>query len=134
MAREFSRTQRVADFLRKELAGLIQFELRDPRIGMISITDVEVSRDLAYAKVFVTALGKDSEEEAAGAVEALNHAAGFLRSQIAKVMQARTTPKLRFVFDASVGRGAHMSELIDQARASDRRLNPEHDDESGGAE
>jgi len=120
MAREFSRTQRVADFLKQELAGLIQLELRDPRIGMISVTGVEVSRDMSYAKVYVTVLGKDTEEEAASSLEALNHAAGFLRSQIAKINNARTTPKLRFVFDRSIGRGAHMSRLIDDAVASDR--------------
>lgn len=121
MAREFSRTQRVADFLKRELAGLIQFELGDPRIGMVSITDVEVSRDLAYARVFVTVLGKDSEAEAAEALAALNHAAGHLRTRVAKVLQARTTPKLRFFYDGSVARGAQMSELIDQVMAADRQ-------------
>lgn len=120
MPKEFSRTQRVADFLKQELAGLIQFELRDPRIGMVSVTDVEVSRDMSHAKVFVTVLGKDTEADAAEAIEALNHAAGFLRSQVAKVNSARTTPKLRFVFDTSIGRGAHMSQLIDAAVAADR--------------
>lgn len=121
MAREFSRTHRVADFLKRELAGLIQFELGDPRIGMVSITDVEVSRDLSSARVFVTVLGKDSEAEAAEALAALNHAAGHLRTRIAKVLQARTTPRLRFVFDGSVVRGARMSELIEQAVAADRQ-------------
>jgi len=128
MAREFSRTQRVADFLKQELAGLIQLELRDPRIGMVSVTGVEVSRDMAYAKVFVTVLGKDTEEEAMASLEALNHAAGFLRSQIAKINNARTTPKLRFVFDQSIGRGAHMSKLIDDAVAADRAHAQDRDD------
>jgi len=128
MAREFSRTQRVADFLKQELAGLIQLELRDPRIGMISVTGVEVSRDMSYAKVFVTVLGKDTEADAAPSLEALNHAAGFLRSQIAKINNARTTPKLRFVFDQSIGRGAHMSKLIDDAVAADREHAQGRDD------
>lgn len=121
MAREFSRTHRVADFLKRELASLIQFELGDPRIGMVSITDVEVSRDLAYARVFVTVLGKDSEAEAAESIEALNHAAGHLRTRVAKVLQTRTTPRLRFVFDGSVVRGVQMSELIEHAVATDRQ-------------
>lgn len=129
MAREFSRTQRVADFIKRELAGLIQFELRDPRIGMVSITDVEVSRDLSYARVFVTVLGKESEAEAAEAVEALNHASGFLRTRVARVMKARTTPRLRFVFDSSIVRGARMSDLIDRAVAEDRHR---ADDPPGG--
>lgn len=120
MPKEFSRTHRVGDFLKQELAGLIQTELRDPRIGMISVTAAKVSRDLSHATVYVTVLGKDSEVEAADSIAALNHAAGFLRTQIAKISNARTTPKLRFVFDASIGRGARMSKLIDDAVAADR--------------
>lgn len=120
MPKEFSRTQRVADFLKQELARMIQQEVRDPRIGMASVTDVEVARDLSYAKVFVTILGKDTEEDAKPAIEALNHAGGFLRTQMAKVMSARTTPKLRFVFDKSISRGALMTKLIDDVVAVDR--------------
>ena len=84
MAREYSRAQRVGDFLKQELATLIQFEVRDPRVGMVSITDVEVSRDMSYARVYVTVLGKETEEDAEESVAALNKAAGFLRSQIAR--------------------------------------------------
>lgn len=120
MAKEFSRTSRVGDFIKQELATLIQQELRDPRVGMVSVTGVEVSRDFSHATVFVTVLGKESAEEAEDSLAALNHAAGFLRSQIAKVNSARTTPKLRFVFDASIVRGARMSKLIDDAVAVDR--------------
>lgn len=120
MAKEFSRTSRVGDFLKQELAQLIQLEVRDPRVGMVSVTGAEVSRDLSHATVYVTVLGKDSAEDAAESIAALNHAAGFLRSQIAKISNARTTPRLRFVFDASIGRGARMSKLIDDAVATDR--------------
>lgn len=130
MAREFKRTSRVGDFIKQELASLIQRELRDPRIGMVSVTGVEVSRDLAHASVFVTVLGKDSAADAAESIAALNHAAGFLRSQIAKISNARTTPKLRFVFDASIGRGARMSKLIDDAVQADRERQP---DDAGDA-
>lgn len=127
MAREFKRTSRVGDFIKQELASLIQRELRDPRVGMVSVTGVEVSRDLAHASVFVTVLGKDSAAEAAESIAALNHAAGFLRTQIAKISNARTTPKLRFVFDASIGRGARMSKLIDDAVQADRERQPDAD-------
>ncbi len=99
MAKEFGRSQRVGDFLKRELASLIQFEIRDPRVGMVSVTDVEVSRDMSHAKVFVTVLGKETEEETAESMEVLNQAAGFLRTQVAKSNNARTTPKLRFYFD-----------------------------------
>lgn len=134
MAKEFKRTSRVGDFLKQELAGLIQLELRDPRIGMVSVTGVEVSRDLAHASVFVTVLGKDSEAEAAESIATLNRAAGFLRTQIAKISNARTTPKLRFVFDASIGRGARMSKLIDEAVAADREHAVTRDDETNGGD
>ena len=84
MAKEYKRTDRVADYLRKELATLIQFGMRDPRVDMVSITEVEVSKDLAYARVYFTVLGKDSEDEVKDSVEALNRAAGFMRSQLSK--------------------------------------------------
>ena len=129
MAREFSRTHRIRDFLKKELANLIQQEMRDPRVGMVSITDVEVSRDLSHAKVFCTVLGKDTEEEAKEPVDVLNQAAGFLRTQIARMNNARTTPRLKFYFDNSVGRGQYLSGLIDQAVSTDQRLSTQ-DDES----
>ncbi len=119
MAKEYKRTDRVADYLRKELATLIQFQMRDPRVDMVSITDVEVSRDLAYAKVFYTALGKDSAEEAAESTEALNKAAGFMRSQLSKDSSMRMVPQLRFSFDTSVGRGRYMDDLIEKAVSAD---------------
>lgn len=115
MANEYSRSQRVADHVRREVASLIQTEVRDPRVGMVSLTDVEVSRDLSHAKVFCTVMGKDSEAEAKESLEALNRAAGFLRSQLSKGSSMRTVPRLRFCFDASVGRGRHLEDLIQRA-------------------
>lgn len=124
MAREFGRTDRVADFLKRELARLLQFEVRDPRVGMVSVTDVEVTRDLAHAKVFVTVMGKESAKDAQESIEALNNASGFMRSQIAAVSNTRTVPRLRFVYDASVVRGQRMSALIDAAVKKDRENVP----------
>ncbi len=128
MAREYSRTERVADYLQRELAGLVQHELRDPRIGMVSITGVSVSRDLGHAKVYYTALGSDSSEEARETTEALNRAAGFLRSALSKDSSMRSVPQLRFYFDTSVGRGRHMEELIRRAADADRELALRDDD------
>lgn len=119
MAKEYKRTDRVADYLRKELASLIQFEMRDPRAQMVSVTDVEVSKDLAYAKVFFTMLGKESAEDAEEAAQVLNKAAGFMRSQLSKDSNMRMVPALRFRFDASVGRGRYMEDLISRAVDSD---------------
>jgi ribosome-binding factor A len=124
MAREFGRTERVADYLRQELARLLQAELRDPRVGMVSVNEVEVSRDLAYAKVFVTFMERDSEQEAREQLEVLNGAAGFLRTQVSKDARMRTVPKLRFVYDASVTRGRRLSDLIDKAIADDAQRHP----------
>lgn len=121
MAREFGRKERVADYLHQELARLIQNEVRDPRIGMVSVNEVEVSRDLAHAKVFVTFMDRDSEKDARDVLEVLNHAAGFLRTQLARDARMRTVPRLRFVFDAGVVRGRVLSDLIEKAVAEDVR-------------
>ncbi len=120
MAREFGRPERVADFLRKEISQVMQQEMRDPRVGMASVTDVEVSRDLSHAKVFVTVLDKSSANEAKEAIGVLNKAAGFFRSQIAKSHSMRITPSLRFYFDESIHRGQTLSSLIDNAVAEDQ--------------
>jgi ribosome-binding factor A len=122
MAQEYSRTQRVGDYLKRELAVLIQQSLRDPRVGMVNINDVEVSRDLAHAKVFVTFVGDQTDEMERQTLQVLNKASGFLRSRIAVGNHMRTTPKLFFVLDVSVKRGAHLSALIDQAVAADSHL------------
>lgn len=128
MAKEYARTQRVADYLQRELAGLIQHGLRDPRVGMVSITGVEVSRDLGHARVYFTTLGCDTPEQAGEVTEALNKAAGFLRSQLSRDSTLRVVPQLRFQFDTSVGRGRDLEELIRRAAAADRKLGLREDD------
>lgn len=125
MAREFNRTERVADYLQRELALLIQQELRDPRLGMVSVTAVRVSRDLGHARVFYTSLGCDSAEEAEESSRILNGAAGFLRSSLSRDASMRSVPRLRFYFDSSVGRGRDLEALISAATAADAR---HHDD------
>ena len=121
MAREYSRRERVGDYLQRELATLIQRELRDPRLGMVSITAVEVSRDLSHARVFFTLLGCDSDEDAKPSTDVLNRAAGFLRSSLARDASMRTVPRLRFHFDNSVGRGRDLEALISAATEADAR-------------
>ncbi|PAU86245.1 ribosome-binding factor A [Pseudomonas sp. WN033] len=121
MAKEYSRTQRVADQMQRELALLVQREVKDPRLGMVTITAVEVSRDLAHAKVFFTLLGKDSDEDVALNQEILKDAAGFLRMQLGRAMKLRSIPHLHFHYDESVRRGVHLSSLIERAVAEDRK-------------
>lgn len=122
MAKEYARTQRVADYLQRELAALIQHEVRDPRVGMVSITGVDVSRDMGHAKVYYTSMTANTAEEASESTEALNKAAGFLRSQLSRDSSMRMVPQLRFYFDASVGRGRDLEDLIRKAADSDREL------------
>ena len=120
MAQEYSRTQRVADQIQRELASLIQREVKDPRVGMATVSAVEVSLDLSHAKVFVTIFnGSEDEQEIAESVKALNSASGFLRSQLGQRMKLRIVPTLRFHYDDSLSRGNYLSNLIDQARVSD---------------
>jgi ribosome-binding factor A len=125
MAQEYSRTQRVADQIQRELAALIQREVKDPRVGMATVSAVEVSRDLSHAKVFVTIFkGDEDQQEITESVKALNNASGFLRSQLGQRMKLRIVPTLRFHFDDSLSRGNYLSNLIDKARASDPEQDP----------
>ena len=130
MAKEYSRAQRVADHLQRELATLIQREVRDPRVGMINITGVNVSRDLGYAKVYYTVLGCDSIEDARDSTEVLNKAAGFLRSQMSRGSSMRRLPQLKFYFYSSVGQGRHMEDLLRRAADADRDLGLRDDDDT----
>jgi len=109
------RLRRVADQIQRELSELLRAELKDPRVGMITLTGVEVSPDLAYAKVFFTTLA-DSESLAKVEV-GLEGAAGFLRAQLGKRLRLRVTPEIRFKHDASVEHGVRLSQLIDAAVA-----------------
>jgi len=128
MAKEFSRTQRIGDQMQRELAQLIQREVKDPRLGLITITAVEVSRDLSHAKIFITVMGKDDDEDAVkGNLRILNDASGFLRMQLGKAMKLRTVPQLHFNYDASVRRGVELTSLIERAVAEDRK----HSDDLG---
>jgi ribosome-binding factor A len=126
--REFNRSERVAGSLRRELAQLIQAEIKDPEVGFIGLSDVEVSRDLAHAKVYVTVF---EPEKAASSLKALSRAAGFLRKRLGQQMRIRAVPELHFLHDASVETGHRMDDLIDAAVASDR---PESGDQATESE
>ena len=106
------RPQKLGDQIQRELSDLIAHELRDPRVGMLTITSVDVSPDLSHAKVFFTLLQKDKLDDT---LAGLKRSAGFLRSQLAKRIKLYTTPEVRFVYDESVERGDHLSRLIDAA-------------------
>ncbi len=128
MPREFNRSERVAGSLRRELAKLIQMELKDPEVGFISLSDVEVSRDLAHAKVFITVFDSD---KAASSLKALKRAAGFLRRRLGQEMRIHSVPELHFHHDASVETGQRMDSLIEAAVTSDREHEQYDEDNTG---
>lgn len=116
MKRGQGRPQKIGDSIQRELSALLQREVRDPRVGMVTLTAVDVSPDLSHAKVYFTLLEKD---KLADTLEGLNRAAGFLRSQLSRRIKLYVTPELRFAYDESVERGDRLSRLIDSVRAKD---------------
>ncbi len=119
MPKGYARTDRIAEQIQREVAQLLRLDVKDPRVRMITLTGVEVTKDYSHAKVFYTTLDGVSNAVQQG----LEHASGYLRSQLAHSMKLRIMPQLHFVYDPSIERGAHLSQLIDQAVASDKTLN-----------
>ena len=115
MPREFTRAERVSDAVQQELAALIRSEVRDPRVGMVNLTEVQISRDLAYGKVFVNFVGDRDQDQIDEGIAALNGASGYLRKLLGASIQLRIVPKLIFIFDETGRRGQHLSALIDLA-------------------
>ena len=114
-----ARIRKIADAIQRELSELIRLEMRDPRVSMVTLTDVEVTRDNAHAKVFFTSLGDDAQVTSCQV--GLQSASGFLRSQLAHRLTIRTVPQLHFEIDTSIERGVRLSKLIDDAVAEDSR-------------
>jgi len=117
--KEFSRSRRVEESLKRLLSDLVRREVKDPRVGLVTITAVEVSRDLTHARVFFTPFAGQGDPEAA--LQALRHAAGFLRHELRHELRLRVMPELDFRIDESIERGARVSALISEAVAEDER-------------
>lgn len=130
MAREFARTDRVGQEIQKEVAMIIQREVKDPRLGMVTVSAVEITRDLAYAKIFVTFFTLEGQN-IDDSIKILNEAAGFIRTLLAKKIKARIMPELRFVYDSSMVEGVRMGTLVDKAVAQDKRNHESDEDDSG---
>lgn len=113
MAKVYSRQQRVADLIQQELARLILRELTELKPALVTVSAVKVSKDYHYAKVYVTVLA-DQKSQVTAAIDVLNNAAPYLRSLLAKTLNMRTTPELRFVYDESVQYGVKLAALIDK--------------------
>jgi len=116
MPKDFTRTQRLGEQIRRELSVLVQNEVKDPRVSMVSFTAIKLSRDLSHATVYCTLMNKDDKTET---IQALNRASGFLRKKLAAEINARIVPALKFVYDESLERGTHLTELINAARKDD---------------
>jgi ribosome-binding factor A len=121
-----ARGVRVADQIQRDLAEIIAFELKDPRVGMITISEVKLTPDYAHAKIFFTML-KDDAESVKHTLDGLSKAAGYMRNQLGKRLHIHTLPQLHFVHDKSTARGMEMSALIDEANKTRAADADEHD-------
>lgn len=131
MSREFKRSDRVAQELQKEVAVILQREVKDPRIGMVTVSDVEVSKDLAYAKIFVTFLFDQDEVAVEQGMKALEKASPYIRSLVGKAMRLRIVPELRFVYDQSLVEGMRMSNLVTNVIRQDQERHVDDEQAKG---
>ncbi|AAM84277.1 ribosome-binding factor A [Yersinia pestis biovar Microtus str. 91001] len=135
MAKEFSRSQRVSQEMQKEIALILQREIKDPRVGMATVSGIELSRDLAYAKVFVTFLNVLTDnadpDTVKNGIKALQDASGYIRTLLGKAMRLRIVPELTFAYDNSLIEGMRMSNLVSNVIKNDveRQVNPGSDEE-----
>ena len=129
LARMFSRSSRVAEQLQKEIAEILQREFKDPRVGFVTVSGVDLSSDLMYSKVYVTFLNLD-KDKLKEAVEVLNNAAGFFRSLVGKRMKLRVVPYITFVYDDTLVKGMELSELITRSVRHDQELQEQTENNS----
>ena len=126
-ARGFSRTERIADQIQRDLAVLLQREIKDPRVGLPTISGVKVSKDLSYADIYLTFMAINEPEKVKQALSVLDNASGLLRSLLSKSIKLRVMPRLRFHYDETIVEGPRISALINQAVAEDKARH--HDDD-----
>lgn len=122
MPKDYSRTSRLSEQIQRELAQLIQFEMKNPHLGMVTLNHVKVAKDLGYADVYFTVMGakgETDEDVRKNTSRILNEAAGYLRSELARILTTRITPMLRFHYDEAMDRGHFLTGLIKQARKED---------------
>jgi ribosome-binding factor A len=133
MPRQFSRTRRVEEQLRRDLAELIRHEIKEPDLGMISITEIKVSRDLAHAQIYTTIL-QDDADTIEYSMQTLHNYAGKLRSMLGKRMRIRRVPELIFIYDNLIQRGTALNQVIEKAVDGDRKKADEYHTELGDSE
>jgi ribosome-binding factor A len=134
MAREFSRSDRVAQQIQREIAIILQREIKDPRIGMVTVSSVDLTRDLQHAKIYVTFFLTEEQNIEAG-VKVLNDAAGYIRTLLGKVMKLRVVPEVRFYYDKTLVEGMRISSLVSNTiREDQRRRGDEPEPHEGDSE
>ncbi|SEA62731.1 30S ribosome-binding factor RbfA [Alkalimonas amylolytica] len=122
--KEFSRVDRLSQQLQKELAVILQREIKDPRLHhMITVSQVDVSRDLSYAKIYVTFLGLE-QDKVKDNLKILNDAKGFIRGLIGKRIQTRIVPQVQFYYDSTLDEGIRLTALVESARRADEAKRP----------
>src|SRR5258708_4612903 len=108
---------RIAEQIRHEIIPIVEYELNDQRIGFVTVTDVEVTADLKQARIFVSVLSSGKENEKETSIQALNHAASYIRRELGARLRLRYTPQLSFIYDHSIERGARIEELLKEEAA-----------------
>jgi ribosome-binding factor A len=132
------RKERLEELLKREISDIIRREVKDPRIGFVTVTDAEVTGDLSFAKVFVSVLG--TEEQQAAALKGLNSATRFIRGEFGQRIKMRQVPEITFRFDTAIQQGARIHELLEQVKRQEAVVDPESagdqeagDENQGGA-
>lgn len=128
----FSRMDRINDLLREEIAGLLQRDIKDPRIGFVSLTRVKTNKDLKTAYVYISVYGEEAAQKEA--LQGLESAAGYIRSQLFKILSLKMVPKLIFVLDDSIAHGAHIASLLQELEDEEEEKPPKPDEEEGEGE
>ena len=129
MAKEFGRADRVSQQIQREIAMILQREIKDPRVGMATVSDVELTRDLQHAKVFVTFFLNEEDNIEAG-VKVLNDASGYIRILLGKAMKLRVVPEIRFVYDKTLVEGMRISNLVTNTVRDDQLRRGESPDQN----
>ena len=129
MAKEFGRADRVAQQIQREIAVILQREVKDPRVGMVTVSDVELTRDLQHAKIFVTFFLNEVDDIEAG-VKVLNDASGYIRILLGKAMKLRVVPEIRFVYDKTLVEGMRISNLVTNTVRDDQLRRGESPDQN----
>jgi ribosome-binding factor A len=125
MTTNYKRSHRVGDQMRRELSGILQKDLKDPHLGFVTVTGVEVSDDLSFAKVFCSVLGDEADRKRS--LRILNKAKGFLRGELARRLRLREAPEMVFKYDGSIERGLRIEEILEKIREEERAREEEKD-------